>query len=163
MSGRSGVIWASFMALACLLGYVAPQGESPRPGGAQAGAKESGQEAGGSVLPRPAEPFRGRIDLRAKDSKSDFPQPVQAPTGAPNILLVLLDDVGFGARQHVRRALQHADAPEAGWQRTAVQPVPYDGSVQPTRARAHHRPQPPLGAHRRASWRRGRVFPGMTR
>ncbi|MFO0806896.1 MAG: arylsulfatase [Gemmataceae bacterium] len=49
------------------------------------------------VLPRPAEPFKGRIDLRAKDSKSDFPQPVQAPKGAPNILLVMLDDVGFGA------------------------------------------------------------------
>ena len=97
MSCRSGVIWASFTALACLLGYVEVQGESPRPAGAQAGAKESGQDASGSVLPRPPEPFRGRIDLRAKDSKSDFPVPVQAPGGAPNILLVLLDDVGFGA------------------------------------------------------------------
>src|SRR5262245_3513881 len=50
-----------------------------------------------SVLPKPPEPFRGTINLRAKDSKSDFPQPIKAPAGAPNILLVLLDDVGFGA------------------------------------------------------------------
>jgi arylsulfatase len=49
------------------------------------------------VLPKPEQPFRGTINLRAKDSKSDFPQPVKAPSGAPNILLVLLDDVGFGA------------------------------------------------------------------
>jgi arylsulfatase A-like enzyme len=49
------------------------------------------------VLPRPQQPFKGTINLRAKDSKSDFPQPVKAPAGAPNILLVLLDDVGYGA------------------------------------------------------------------
>ncbi len=52
---------------------------------------------GGIVLPVPPPSFKGTIDLRAEDSKSDFPQPVQAPKGAPNILLVLLDDVGFGA------------------------------------------------------------------
>jgi arylsulfatase A-like enzyme len=55
------------------------------------------QAAAGSVLPVPPAPFQGTINLRAKDSKSDFPQPVKAPPGAPNILLVLLDDVGFGA------------------------------------------------------------------
>ena len=49
------------------------------------------------VLPTPAAPFKGQIGISAKDSKPDFPQPVQAPKGAPNILLVLLDDVGFGA------------------------------------------------------------------
>lgn len=51
----------------------------------------------GSVLPAPPAPFQGTVNLRAKDSVSDFPQPVQAPKDAPNILLVLLDDVGFGA------------------------------------------------------------------
>ena len=49
------------------------------------------------VLPTPPAPFRGQIGLSVKDSKSDFPQPVHAPNGAPNIMLVLLDDVGFGA------------------------------------------------------------------
>ena len=53
--------------------------------------------AGGDVLPKPPQPFLGTINLRAKDSKSDFPQPVKAPAGAPNILLVLLDDLGYGA------------------------------------------------------------------
>lgn len=49
------------------------------------------------VLPRPPQPFKGIVNLRAKESKSDFPQPRKAPAGAPNVLLVLLDDVGFGA------------------------------------------------------------------
>jgi hypothetical protein len=49
------------------------------------------------VLPRPAQPFGGRIGLTAQDSIKDFPKEVQAPKGAPNILLILTDDVGFGA------------------------------------------------------------------
>jgi arylsulfatase A-like enzyme len=49
------------------------------------------------VLPAPPAPFKGYIGLSAKDSKPDFPQPVHAPKGAPNIVLILLDDVGFGA------------------------------------------------------------------
>ena len=49
------------------------------------------------VLPVPPAPFKGQIGLSAKDSTPDFPEPIQAPKGAPNIVLVLLDDVGFGA------------------------------------------------------------------
>ncbi len=63
----------------------------------RAAAKVDAPPSGGTVLPIPPAPFHGTINLRAKDSKSDFPQPVQAPKGAPNILLVLLDDVGYGA------------------------------------------------------------------
>jgi len=60
-------------------------------------AKAPEKPAPGNFLPVPPSPFQGIINLRAKDSKPDFPQPVQAPQGAPNILLVLLDDVGYGA------------------------------------------------------------------
>ena len=49
------------------------------------------------TLPRPAPPFRGHIGLTPKDSTPDFPGEVKAPKGAPNILLILTDDVGFGA------------------------------------------------------------------
>src|SRR5258708_27555948 len=48
------------------------------------------------VLPRPAQPFGGNIGLTAQDSIKDFPKEVTAPKGAPNILLILTDDVGFG-------------------------------------------------------------------
>lgn len=60
-------------------------------------AKPAVPPASGVVLPVPPPSFKGTINLRAKESKSDFPQPTKAPAGAPNILLVLLDDVGFGA------------------------------------------------------------------
>ncbi|MGA9305041.1 MAG: arylsulfatase [Candidatus Sulfotelmatobacter sp.] len=49
------------------------------------------------VLPRPEPPFKGHIGRTVKDSTKDFPQEVKAPKGAPNILLILTDDVGFGA------------------------------------------------------------------
>jgi len=57
------------------------------------GGAASAQE----VLPVPASSFNGRIGLSAKDSKPDFPRPTEAPAGAPNVVVVLLDDVGFGA------------------------------------------------------------------
>ena len=49
------------------------------------------------VLPAPPTFFKGQTGLGADDSKSDFPRPVHAPMAAPNVMLVLLDDVGFGA------------------------------------------------------------------
>jgi arylsulfatase len=49
------------------------------------------------VLPRPEEPFGGAIGDTYADSTPAFATPVVAPAGSPNILLVLTDDVGFGA------------------------------------------------------------------
>src|SRR5262249_61802131 len=49
-----------------------------------------------SVLPRPEPPFQGKIERTLKGSVPDFPKGVGAPAGAPNILLILTDDVGFG-------------------------------------------------------------------
>ena len=49
------------------------------------------------VLPQPQPPFKGKIERTAKDSTPDFPKGVEPPKGAPNVLLILTDDVGFGA------------------------------------------------------------------
>jgi arylsulfatase len=49
------------------------------------------------VLPKPEQPFAGVIDPDPNKSKPDWPKPISAPEGAPNIVLILLDDVGFGA------------------------------------------------------------------
>lgn len=50
-----------------------------------------------TVLPRPDFRFQGNVGRTYLDSDpAQFPQPVQAPKGAPNIVLILLDDVGFG-------------------------------------------------------------------
>ena len=49
------------------------------------------------VLPRPDFHFPGNVGRTFQDSDpAQFPQPVQAPKGAPNIVLILIDDAGFG-------------------------------------------------------------------
>jgi arylsulfatase len=49
------------------------------------------------VLPRPDFHFSGNVGRTILDSdKPQFPQPVQPPKGAPNVVLILLDDTGFG-------------------------------------------------------------------
>ncbi|MCO5197060.1 MAG: arylsulfatase [Anaerolineae bacterium] len=52
-----------------------------------------------SVLPIPKRPYTGLVKYDAKDPESKFPpiEPLRPPQGAPNVLIILLDDVGFGA------------------------------------------------------------------
>jgi arylsulfatase len=45
---------------------------------------------------QPQEEFKGVVGRTYKDSKPYYPPPVKPPAGAPNVLLILLDDVGFG-------------------------------------------------------------------
>jgi arylsulfatase len=48
-------------------------------------------------LPAPTPPFTGTIMPNVSDSRVAWPPQVAAPEAAPNILLILTDDVGFGA------------------------------------------------------------------
>lgn len=65
-----------------------------------AGAASSPLLAQGSVgdsLPLPETVFQGKVGRTFKDSAPPVPPvPVQAPKGAPNIVVILLDDAGFG-------------------------------------------------------------------
>ena len=64
--------------------------------GAESGATASSTGTP-TVLPRPDFHFTGNVGRTYRDSDpAQFPQPVQAPNGAPNIVLILLDDAGFG-------------------------------------------------------------------
>jgi arylsulfatase A-like enzyme len=51
------------------------------------------------VLPIPDLPYEGPITYDAKDPDTSFPpiEPLRPPAGAPNVLVVLLDDVGFAS------------------------------------------------------------------
>src|SRR6478735_8985446 len=51
------------------------------------------------VLPIPDRPFQGTLPYDANDPDATFPpiHPLRPPAGAPNVLVVLLDDVGFAA------------------------------------------------------------------
>jgi arylsulfatase len=52
-----------------------------------------------SMLPIPDRPAPGLTTYDAKDPDTSYPpiEPLLPPEGAPNVLIVLLDDVGFGA------------------------------------------------------------------
>ena len=54
---------------------------------------------GRTILPIPDRPFTGPVMYDAKDPDSRFPpiEPLRPPKGAPNVLIILLDDAGFGS------------------------------------------------------------------
>lgn len=79
---RSGRLFAS-AALAALVHAAVPTG-------AEAADREV-------ILPQPAQPFAGKIGPTYAESTPAPAASVKAPAGAPNVLLVLTDDVGFGA------------------------------------------------------------------
>ena len=57
-------------------------------------AKSSGTP---QILPRPDSHFEGNVGRTYLESDTpQFPQPVKAPEGAPNVVLILIDDAGFG-------------------------------------------------------------------
>src|SRR5580704_8975493 len=53
---------------------------------------------GGTVVPPPnPPPFKGKIGRTIGESTSDWPPLARAPKGAPNVLYIVLDDVGYAA------------------------------------------------------------------
>jgi len=50
----------------------------------------------GKYLPPPPPPFGGVINMDAKDSKPYWPPTAVPPKGAPNVLLIMTDDQGYG-------------------------------------------------------------------
>jgi hypothetical protein len=76
------------------------------------------RRAGREVLPIPGGRYAGLITYDAKDPDTSFPaiEPLRPPTGAPNVLVVLLDDVGSAPR--ARSAARARRRPPSGWPRT---------------------------------------------
>lgn len=97
--------WSLLLVLAVtgaggFLCYAATTGAWDSPSAPQE-SRNDGQppaRAGGrrTVLPQPAPPFKGVANKTLEGSKPDFPKPVAAPKDAPNVLLILVDDAGFG-------------------------------------------------------------------
>jgi arylsulfatase A-like enzyme len=89
------------LGLGALLGCAAATGQFNAVahlwGAAPADDRKAEPPEGPVVLPRPEPSFQGKIGSTAKDSTPDFPKPIEAPKGAPNVLLIMTDDVGFAA------------------------------------------------------------------
>jgi arylsulfatase A-like enzyme len=108
MFKRTRLLALGFLAAGALLGYLAatgnfrlnwwasaaePEAKAPAPPGSPAATTT----IDGRYLPPPPQPFKGEINLNAYQSKPYWPARVVPPRGAPNVLLIMTDDVGFGA------------------------------------------------------------------
>ncbi len=52
---------------------------------------------GREILPIPDRPSKGKPAIDARDSEVPAFKPLRPPEGAPNVVIVLIDDMGFGA------------------------------------------------------------------
>ncbi len=115
------------------------------------GAAAQGNSAGPpsvSVLPYPDPVFKGVIGRTTADSKSDFPQPVKAPTGAPNILVILTDDVGFGASSTFGGPVPTPTLEALAAQGLKYNAVQHDRALLADPRSVDHRARSAHGAHR---------------
>ena len=53
--------------------------------------------AGLALHAQQTQPYQGVVGRTLAESKEWWPEPVKAPAGSPNVVWILLDDVGFGA------------------------------------------------------------------
>jgi arylsulfatase len=104
----------------------------------------------GRYLPPPPQPFHGDIQPNAYDSKPYWPALVTPPKGAPNILLIMTDDVGFGAPSTFGGLIPTPALDRVAKMGLRYTRFAYHGALFTDARRAAHRSQPPLGRH----WRR---------
>ena len=88
--GRSLLAGASLLALSCVSALAQQITGVP-------GSPEGTTTIDGKQLPPPAPPFGGVIKEKASESTPWWPPRVVPPKGAPNVLLIMTDDQGFGA------------------------------------------------------------------
>src|SRR5258708_27951156 len=86
---RAFVLSASILALT--VGSTFAQQTTGTPGSPSATTTIDGK-----YLPPPPAPFGGTINMDAKDSRPYWPPTVVPPKGAPNVLLIMTDDQGYG-------------------------------------------------------------------
>ena len=77
----------------CLLGTITTHAQQIT---GVAGSPSATVTIDGKQLPPPPMPFGGTIKESAKDSKPWWPPRVVPPKGAPNVLLIMTDDQGYG-------------------------------------------------------------------
>ena len=99
----------------------------------------------GKQLPPPDPKFGGVIKEKASESKPWWAPRVVPPKGAPNVLLIMTDDQGFGAPSTFGGVI-----PTPAMDRIAKAGLRYTNFhstslCSPTRAATDHGPQPSLG------------------
>jgi arylsulfatase A-like enzyme len=94
--GVTGIAAVAFL----FAGRVSQQAGSQQPAAQTTpapGSPDATTTIDGRYIPAPPQPFPGQINLNAAQSKPAWPARVVPPKGAPNVLLIMTDDVGFAA------------------------------------------------------------------
>src|SRR5262245_881604 len=97
-SGRRNFMGVAARRLLCgcaLLAFAGPMAYAQQINGTP-GSPSATTTIPGSQLPAPDPKFGGVIEETAKDSKPYWPPRVVPPKGAPNVLLIMTDDQGYG-------------------------------------------------------------------
>jgi arylsulfatase len=87
---RSALAGAGLLAISCISALAQQTTGVP-------GSPEATTTIDGKQLPPPDPKFGGVIEEKASESKAWWAPRVVPPKGAPNVLLIMTDDVGFAA------------------------------------------------------------------
>src|SRR6187455_3195747 len=101
-----------------------------------------------SHLPMPNTQRSQFIAYDAKDPDSKFPpiEQLRPPKGAPNVLVILIDDAGFGSASAFGGPCQtpNAERRKAGGGRAEAQSLPHHRALLPDAGGIADRAQPPF-------------------
>ena len=103
----------------------------------------------GKHLPPPPPKFGGVIKESAKDSKPWWPPRVVPPKGAPNVLLIMTDDQGYGVSSTFGGVIPTPALDRIAKAGLALHAVPLHRALLADARGADHRPQSSLGRLRR--------------
>lgn len=93
MSKNINEFFCGIIVLVCSSASFSAQAQATEvPGSASATISIDGKQ-----LPPPPQKFEGKIERNVAESKPFWPARVVPPKNAPNVLLIMTDDVGFGA------------------------------------------------------------------
>ncbi len=96
-----------------------------------------------------SKPFKGVVNVDIRDSTPDWApfEPPKAPEGAPNVVYIVLDDVGFSAMGCYGGPDRDAEHRPDRRRRPALHAVAHDGAVLADALLPAHRPQPHAQLH----------------
>ena len=144
---------ATSMAVLGSVPTLTQSSQVPTPGGQEItgvpGSPTATVTIDGKQLPPPPLPFGGVIKETAPDSTPYWPPRVVPPKGAPNVLLIMTDDQGYGVSSTFGGVIPTPALDRVAGTGLALHGVPLHGAVLAYAGGADHRPQSPLGRLRR--------------
>ena len=114
----------------------------------------------GNYIPNPPPAFGGEINLNVDDSKPWWPPNVVPPKGAPNVLLIMTDDQGYGISGTFGGVIPTPSLDRIAKMGLRFTEFHSTAALLTLAGSDHHRPQPSL-RRLRSHRRTGHRLPGL--